>query len=219
MVVFSVIYILLLFAYFITRVGNNMKYRAVNKYILATMYMVYAIIMFLTRNLSVYHYVLMSALVFAYLGDIFLVFDFSKGGTFFLSANICFFAFYLISLIKYSVSFWYCFWIFFVLVIIVGGFIALAQKFPNVLKLGSMKYPMSLYLASITLHGLFGLVSAIFIGTTPIIVMGIGSILFMISDYILIVDRFVFQKNKWIIRGNSLTYFTGLLLIVLSLGL
>jgi len=41
----------------------------------------------------------------------------------------------------------------------------------------------------------------------------------MISDYILTVDRFIIQKNKWIVRSNSLTYFTGLLLIVLSLGL
>ena len=82
-----------------------------------------------------------------------------------------------------------------------------------------MKYPMAFYLSSITLHGLLGLVSAIFISTTPVIVMGIGSLLFMVSDYILTVDRFIIQKNKWIVRGNSLTYVVGLLLIVLSLGL
>jgi hypothetical protein len=49
--------------------------------------------------------------------------------------------------------------------------------------------------------------------------MGIGSLLFMASDYILTIDRFVILKNKWIIRSNSLTYFGGLLLIALSLGL
>ena len=76
-----------------------------------------------------------------------------------------------------------------------------------------------LLLSSITLHGLLGLVSAIFIGTTPFIVMGIGSVSFMISDYILTLDRFVIPKRKWLIRCNSLTYFVGLLLIVLSLGL
>ena len=98
-------------------------------------------------------------------------------------------------------------------------FIYLASKFPEVIKLGKMKYPMAFYLSSITLHGLLGLVSAIFISTTPVIVMGIGSLLFMVSDYILTVDRFIIQKNKWIVRGNSLTYFVGILLIVLSLGL
>jgi hypothetical protein len=98
-------------------------------------------------------------------------------------------------------------------------FIVLANRYPKILKLGKMKYPMALYLSSITLHGLLGLVSAIFIGTTPLIVMGIGSVSFMISDYILTLDRFVIPKRKWLIRCNSLTYFVGLLLIVLSLGL
>jgi hypothetical protein len=78
---------------------------------------------------------------------------------------------------------------------------------------------MAFYLSSITLHGLLGLISAIFIGTTPLVMMGIGSLLFMASDYILTIDRFVIQKNKWIVRCNSLTYFGGLLLIVLSMGL
>ena len=103
--------------------------------------------------------------------------------------------------------------------VLISLFIYLAKKYPNVLKLGKMKYPMALYLSSITLHGLLGLVSAIFIGTTPLIVMGIGSVSFMISDYILTLDRFVIPKRKWLIRCNSLTYFVGLLLIVLSLGL
>ena len=96
----------------------------------------------------------------------------------------------------------------------------LANKYPKVLKLNKMKYPMAFYLSSITLHGLLGLVSAIFVSTTPsILVMGIGSVSFMLSDYILTVDRFVIQNNKWIVRCNSLTYFGGLLLIALSLGL
>jgi hypothetical protein len=46
--------------------------------------------------------------------------------------------------------------------------------------------------------------------------MGIGSLLFMASDMILTAYRFIFNNNKWLIRLNSLTYFSGLLLIVLS---
>ena len=38
----------------------------------------------------------------------------------------------------------------------------------------------------------------------------------MISDMILTTYRFVLDNNKWLVRANSLTYFTGLLLIVLS---
>ena len=37
---------------------------------------------------------------------------------------------------------------------------------------------------------------ATFISTTPLIVMGIGSVSFMISDYILTLDRFVIPKRK-----------------------
>ena len=219
MIIFSIIYILFLCAYFVTRVGDNIKHRAINKTILATMYLVYAIVMFHVGGFSGYHYVMMAALFLAYMGDLFLIFDLNRGGDFFLAGNVCFATFYLASLKATNVPFVNYFWIFIIWAVLISLFIYLAKKYPNVLKLGKMKYPMALYLASITLHGLLGLVSAIFIGTTPLIVMGIGSVSFMISDYILTLDRFVIPKRKWLIRCNSLTYFVGLLLIVLSLGL
>ena len=219
MIIFSVIYLLFLCAYFVTRVGDNIKHRAINKTILATMYLVYAIVMFHVGGFSGYHYVMMAALFLAYMGDLFLIFDLNRGGDFFLAGNVCFATFYLASLTKYSIPFVNYFWVFIVWALLISLFIFLAKKYPNILKLGKMKYPMALYLSSITLHGLLGLVSAIFIGTTPLIVMGIGSVSFMISDYILTLDRFVIPKRKWLIRCNSLTYFVGLLLIVLSLGL
>ena len=219
MIVFSVIYVLFLCAYFVTRVGDNIKHRAINKTILATMYLVYAIVMFHVGGFSGYHYVMMAALFLAYMGDLFLIFDLNRGGDFFLAGNVCFATFYLASLKAANVPFVNYFWVFIIWAILISLFIYLAKKYPNVLKLGKMKYPMALYLSSITLHGLLGLVSAIFIGTTPLIVMGIGSVSFMISDYILTLDRFVIPKRKWLIRCNSLTYFVGLLLIVLSLGL
>ena len=219
MIIFSVIYVLFLCAYFVTRVGDNIKHRAINKIVLATMYLVYAIVMFQVKDLSGYHYVMMAALFLAYMGDLFLIFDLNRGGDFFLAGNVCFATFYLASLARYNVPFLNYFWVFIVWVALITTFIVLANKYPNVLKLGKMKYPMALYLSSITLHGLLGLVSAIFIGTTALLVMGIGSISFMISDYILTLDRFVIPKRKWLIRCNSLTYFVGLLLIVLSIGL
>ena len=219
MIIFSVIYVLFLCAYFVTRVGDNIKHRAINKIVLATMYLVYAIVMFQVKDLSGYHYVMMAALFLAYMGDLFLIFDLNRGGDFFLAGNVCFATFYLASIARYNVPFLNYFWVFILWVALITTFIVLANKYPNVLKLGKMKYPMALYLSSITLHGLLGLVSAIFIGTTALLVMGIGSISFMISDYILTLDRFVIPNRKWLIRCNSLTYFVGLLLIVLSIGL
>ena len=200
MVIFSVIYALFLCAYFVTRVGDNIKPRAINKFILATMYMVYAIVMFHIKDLSGYHYVLMAALFLAYLGDLFLVVDLNRGGDFFLAGNVCFATFYLASLAKYNVPFLNYFWVFIVWIALIGTFIFLSGKYPNVIKLGKMRYPMAFYLSSITLHGLLGLVCAIFTGSTALLVMGIGSVSFMISDYILTVDRFIIQRKKWIIR-------------------
>ena len=132
MIVFSVIYALFLCAYFVTRVGNNLKYRAINKYILATMYMVYAIVMFHVHNLPDLYYLLMAALFLAYLGDIFLVFDFKMGGNFFLSSNICFCAFYLASLASNNIGFIKYFWIFIIWFALIATFIVLANKFPKV---------------------------------------------------------------------------------------
>ena len=219
MVIFIVIYALFLCGYFVTRVGGNIKHRAINKYILATMYMVYAIVMFHVHDLPSIYFLLMVALFLAYLGDIFLVFDLGSGGDFFLAGNVCFATFYLANLINAGVAFVKYFWIFIIWAALITTFIVLANKFPNVIKLGKMKYPMALYLSSITLHGLLGLTSVLFLNGLPFLIMGIGSLLFMASDYILTVDRFIIQKNKWIVRCNSLTYFGGLLLIVLSLGL
>ena len=219
MIPFIIVYALLLCVYFYTRTSGNVKARAINKYIMAVMYMVYAIVMFHVKDLSGYHYVMMSALFLAYLGDLFLVFDLNRGGDFFLAGNVCFATFYLATLTSAGVPFVKYFWVLILWAALITTFVVLANKYPKVLKLGKMKYPMALYLSSITLHGLLGLTNVIFVGTTPMLVMGIGSLLFMASDYILTVDRFVIQKNKWIIRCNSLTYFGGLLLIVLSMGL
>ena len=45
------------------------------------------------------------------------------------------------------------------------------------------------------------LVSIFLVGVNSISIMGIGSVLFMISDYILIINRFVIKNNKWFKRG------------------
>lgn len=217
-IAFIAVYGVALFAYFFTRVGNKIAYRATNKMIMATMYMVYAIVMFSVCKLSGIYYVLMAALFLAYLGDLFLIFDFGRGGDFFLAGNICFVAFYFASLSERAVPFANYFWVLIIWAALVSMFAILFVKLPHVFKLGKMKWVMLFYLSSITLHGVMGLASVIYIGELSYLIMGIGSMLFMVSDYIITVDRFV-VKNKWVTRSNSLTYFSGLLLIALSIGI
>lgn len=218
-IAFIALYAVALCAYFFTRVGNKMAHRAANKMVMATMYLVYAIVMFHVGKFDGIYYVLLAALFLAYLGDLFLIFDFGRGGDFFLAGNICFSTFYFASLAERSVPFASYFWALIVWAVIVCAFVVLFVKLPNVFKLGKMRGAMLFYLASITLHGVMGLTAIIYIGDLSYLLMGAGSLLFMASDYILTVDRFVVKGTKWIVRCNSLTYFSGLLLIALSLGI
>lgn len=216
-IVFVAVYGVLLCAYFYTRTSGKNVLRAVNKIAMATMYLVFAYVTFHLHEFEPYYYVLMAALFLAYLGDVFLIFDFVRGGDFFLAGNVCFSVFYLASLSERQVPFASFFWVLIAWAALVAVIAVLFYKLPNVFKLGKMKIGMLMYLASITLHGMLGLACLVYAGGLRYILMGTGSLLFMASDYIITVERFVLPKNKWIYRANSLTYFSGLLLIALSL--
>ncbi len=218
-IVFVSVYLVALCFYFYTRPSGNIKLRAINKYVMATLYLAYAIYRFaVSYKASDFHIVLMAALVLAYLGDLFLVFQLGRGGDFFLGGNICFVTYYIALFQSKGFAFADYFWVLLVWAVLWGGFVALTQVFPKAFKFGRMRWAMTFYLATIMLHGCFGLGSIVLLPSLPYLLMGIGSVMFMISDMILTVDRFVVRNNKWIVRANSLFYFGGLLLIVLSLG-
>ena len=220
MIIFSIIYCLFLCGYFVTRVGNNIKARAINKYIMATMYMVYAIVYFQLRfDLASIETILMLALFLAYLGDIFLVFDLNRGGDFFLAGNVAFVVYYLALFHQQGLTIANYWFVLVAWLVIYGTFVVCSNVFPKVFKFGKMKFGMTFYLSSIMMHGMFGLGAMILVPTTAGFVCGLGSLMFMISDCILTVDKFVIVGNKWITRSNSFFYFIGLLLIALSLGL
>ncbi|MBQ6478699.1 MAG: hypothetical protein IJI44_04935 [Erysipelotrichaceae bacterium] len=91
MTLFVAVYLLALCCYFYTRTGENRTYRMINKYLMATMYLVFALYVFFQKyDFVSYQTLLIAALILAWLGDVFLVFDFGRGGDFFLAGNICF---------------------------------------------------------------------------------------------------------------------------------
>ena len=91
MVVFVIVYLAALACYLYTRNSGNKMHRAVNKYLMATMYLVLAVTMILKKHgFTSWHTLFIAALIFAWLGDVFLVFDFGRGGDFFLAGNVCF---------------------------------------------------------------------------------------------------------------------------------
>ena len=221
MMLFIAVYLIALFCYFFTRTSETKRYRALNKYIMATMYLVYGIYYTAFRHpFSSFHTVLIIALIFAWLGDVFLVFDFNRGGDFFLAGNVCFIFYEMMVISDMGYSFRNFGWVFLVVALMLGAFIFACSKWPNKFKLGKMKWPMTFYLSSIYTHGITGL--ALFLlapAGSAYRVMGIGSFLFMISDIILTLYNYVFGENRWLVKANSLTYFVGLLLIVLSTSL
>lgn len=219
MAIFIAVYLLALCCYFYTRVSDNKMHRAINKYIMATMYLVLAIVTFFRKyDFVSYQSLYMVALLFAYFGDLFLVFDFGRGGDFFLAGNICFTVYDQIVMVDHGLSFRDFWWVFLIVALILGLFIALCSKYPEKIRMGKMRWPMTWYLSTILTHGITGLAMAILLPGTKFVMMGIGSFLFMISDMILTAYRFVYNDNKWLIRANSLTYFVGLLLIVLAMA-
>lgn len=220
MIVFIVIYLIALFCYFFTRTSETKKYRAVNKYLMATMYLVYAIYHIARRQpFASYHTMLILALIMAWLGDIFLVFDFGRGGDFFLAGNVGFTLYEMMVMSDHGLTFRQYGWVFAVVAVMLGCFIFACSKWPQKFKLGKMRWPMTFYLSSIYTHGITGLFMALLLPGTPYQIMGIGSFLFMVSDIILTLYNYVFGENKWLVRANSLTYFVGLLLIALATAL
>jgi len=219
MIYFIILYIAVLILYFYTETSGKMYLRAPNKIILASLFFIFAVVQFQSHyEFLSFHLLLMAGLFMAWMGDVFLLFDLNRGGDFFLCGNICFFMYELAACVNASRSIADFWWVFLLVVILVGLFILLAKKFPNTLKLGKMKLPMTLYISSIVLHGMMGLALMILFPGAKLALLGLGSVLFMISDFILTVDKFVIRNNKWILRSNSAFYFTGLLLIVLSMA-
>lgn len=216
-IIFIIVYALVLIAYFFTETSKKMYLRAPNKVILALMFFVFACIVFSTDerySLISHHSLLMGALFLAMLGDIFLLFDLNRGGDFFLGGNVCFIIYEMAVLQDHGIKFSSYWWIIPITIVLICLYHFLFTKFKDFFQMKKMKYPMIFYLSSITLHGLMGI--AVMIYVPSLLLLGLGSLLFYISDLILTVDRFAL-KNDWTLRANSAFYFTGLLLIVLSM--
>jgi len=219
MTLFIIAYLAVLCMYFVTETSGKMILRAPNKILLASMFLTFAIVQFQHYEFLSYHLLLMAALFLAWMGDVFLLIDLNRGGDFFLGGNVCFILYEMAVAIDNGFSFADFAWVIPALFVIMLAFVYCAQKFPKVLKLGKMKWPMVLYLTSISFHGLMGIALMTLLPGTPFFVLGLGSLLFWISDMIITVLHFVIIGNKWILRANSAFYFTGLLLIVLSMAM
>ena len=88
--VFIIAYLTILCLYFFSETSGNFKRRAVNKIALAVLFEAYAVSAYLLHSpLFSMRMILPIGLFFAFLGDIFLLWNFVRGGICFSIGNFC----------------------------------------------------------------------------------------------------------------------------------
>lgn len=217
-IIFIVIYALVLCLYFYTETSGNLKLRAPNKIALALMFFIFGLVYALRAGFDLpFTALFIVALLLAMLGDIFLLFSFSTGAHFFAAGNIAFVAFQATILSMYGVTIGEIWWIFLLIPVLWSIYPILHRMRPDTFAFGDDKIQIYFYLATIIPSGTLGFTMALFV--PDFMIMGIGLVLFMLSDFDIVLHKFVFPKNKWVHRLNSALYFTGMLLIVLNIAM
>lgn len=228
-IIFAVAYICVMISYFFSETSGNFKRRVINKITLASMFWFYALIeMIRLGGFSTLYFMLFIGITFSYWGDIWLLWDFTKGGIVFAVGNVIIAGFIVAYMTQLGVPFLSYWWALILIGLFVGLFIILYKKgFYKYLK-PPFVYAFVPYILSVSAHGCLSLVlifvtSSLVKGNpqfaTQLAFLFFGSMLFMISDYFIAWHNFRDKYNKAILRLNSGTYFTGLLLIVLSFTL
>ncbi len=225
-IIFAVVYLIMLISYFFSETSGNFKRRAWNKIIMATTFWCYALFEMFHLGLwgTPWNLVLMIGITFSYIGDVWLLWSFTKGGIAFATGNVIIIAAILMLATSYGIPFAAYWWFLLILAFFVGLFLILTKKgfYKN------LKMPMTAmfvpYIASVSAHGTLSLALIFVFGAAGLMSLKFaflffGSILFMISDYFISWHNFRDKESKLILRCNSGTYFFGLMLIVLSFTL
>lgn len=211
---FIAIYLGLLVCYFFSETSGNLKRRAINKITLASMFLAFGVVAYiLNYNFFSYHIIALLAIIFAFLGDVYLLYSFTKGGILFLVSNALFFVYEWIIIFANKIPLVNVLWFILLFISLFGCFFVLTKK--KVLNFKTKNPHILSYVGSVTLQGTLGITMALYYLNTKMILFGFGLGLFMISDYFLMVHKFKVHKN-WILRSNSACYFIGLLMVVLS---
>ncbi len=212
--IFIIVYIPALIMYLFSKTSGNFKRRATNKIALASLFMLCGIYAFLIREKSVPLIILMIALFFSYLGDVWLLWSFEKGGYAFMTGNVI----YCIYL--YIMHYQYHLWQLIVVVAVIVLLYKLYRHFveKEILDLGDLD-EFNLYMITVISQGTMGTIMALFTSVNINKVLGIGLLLFMVSDFFIAFQNFYYRKSSLIMRCNSITYFLGMMLIAIYIGL
>ena len=211
---FIILYLSLLGLYLFVETGDSLRRRAVNKILLSSLFLFFGQFWFWTNGYAQgWQFLALVGLFYTCMGDALLLFSFGAGGASFAVANLCF--------IGYTFSYLFFHKVFpAALPILIGGllvffllfFLAVRTKW---IDLGDLTSVALLYLLSVTIHALLGLAAAILLPGVHTLLLGIGLVLFMVSDHFLVVYRYK-TKRKSTLRLNTSCYFLGMMLVALS---
>jgi hypothetical protein len=214
----SVLYALLLVSYFFIEVRPLKKVRITVKSLLAFLYLAFAalnVFLFFEGYLQI---LVMAALVFNAAGDILLVTsrkNMVRGACFFFVGALFLSAAMIISLTRTSVK------LSSVLAGVLLGaaviFAALMLQYKGVISFGKIAVITNAYIAGVTLMGSLALICLLSFDFSGTFMLAVGSLLFTLSDYLLILYIFKSKKSPLLVC-NSASYFSGMWLIASSLA-
>ena len=217
-VCYLVVYAAVLICYFFSETSGNFKRRLVNKVALAVMFLGFGIAHLITSGMisSAFGIVLTLGLFFCALGDVVLLFSFSKGGTAFSFGNLTLFAAWIIYLVNHGLTY-VDFWPGTLIYVIMFSWVFILWKtgWIDFKKYGA---GMACYLGTVMLHGTMSLCALSLLHDPRSVIMFLGSILFMFGDWLIATYKFKYH-NDIVHRFESGCYFSGLMLIALSCAL
>ena len=202
---------------FTTSLGEH-KARGANKILLASFYLILAFILFIeNREFNSFYILILIAVTATFVGDIVLMFHFNLGALFFTIGNLSLFAYDFCLLESLGVHFSSYWWFIIVYIVMVGGYMLL-ERFNTHFKIEKKDRLKAFgYLAMVTLHGSIGTTMYFVTDNKSAILLGFGTILFMLSDYVLCSYKYSFNHETSVHKLNTFLYFAGILLITWSI--
>lgn len=217
MIIFVIAYLAVTVSYFFSETSGNFKRRAINKIFLASMFLVYAAVeMVRLQMFGSLQLLCFIGVIFAYIGDVWLLWDFLKGGISFAIGNVILFTYLNIYYYGMGLTVANYWWFIIPFAILVGGFIYLANTGWYEHLKGKMIKGFTIYITSVSLHGTLSIAGLCYLHDVKSVLLCAGLLLFMISDYFISLHKFKYIESKAILRCNSGTYFIGLMLVALS---
>ena len=191
--------------------------RGINKILLALMYVIVGLLLFFDdAKCDIVDITLLIAVLFTCIGDIVLLFKFNLGALFFTIGNLSLVAHDILLLESLGIHIREYWWAVLVYVGIFGGYWVL-ERYSNHFKIDKKDRLKAFgYLAMVTIHGSIGATLYFVTNYEPAIMLGLGSILFMLSDYVLCSYKFSYNKETSVHKLNTFLYFAGIILITWS---